>query len=146
MCQVSLNMGMLQLAIIHSWFWHHTVPINKLSLQAFVCKFSDLPKFWITWKKCIIWTYWLYFSFHVQQHCQDEDFNTRLRKLVWLKRLSCHSVSSTYLLSQKMVAEFGFTSMDFLDKKSKNWHSNLVGGTTSLLQLKPHQIHSTVYK
>ena len=52
--------------------------------------FSDLPMFWISWKKCIIWTNCFdYFSFHVQRHCQNEDSNTTLKKLAWLKWSVC---------------------------------------------------------
>ena len=39
------------------------------NLEAFVFKFSDLSKFWTSWKKSIIWTnYFYYFFFHVRQH------------------------------------------------------------------------------
>ena len=40
--------------------------------------------------RSVIWTnYFYYFSFHIRRHCQDEDSNTLLRKLTWLKRSAC---------------------------------------------------------
>ena len=62
--------------------------IDKLSLEAFICKFSGLTKFWISWNKCIIWANHFFF-FHIQRYCQDGDPNTKLRKLTWLKRSAC---------------------------------------------------------
>ena len=31
----------------------------------------------------------IYFSFHVRRNCQDEETNTTLMKLAWLKRSTC---------------------------------------------------------
>ena len=90
MHQALLNMGMLQLAItalsvLASHSTHRQAQSGRL-----VCKFSDLPMFWISWKKCIIWTnYFYYFSFHVRRHYQDEDSNLMLRILVSLKSSTC---------------------------------------------------------
>ena len=38
----------------------------------------------------MIWTNYFYcFFFHVRRHCQNEDSNTVLMKMAWLKRSAC---------------------------------------------------------
>ena len=79
MPQASFNMGVLQLAttslsVLASHSTHRQTQSGR-----FVCKFSDLLMFWISWKKCIIWTnYFFYFSFHLRRHYQNENFHFSL--------------------------------------------------------------------
>ena len=56
--------------------------IDKLSLEAFICKFSGLTKFWISWNKCIIWAnHFFFFSIY------NDIVKTAI--LIWLKRSAC---------------------------------------------------------
>lgn len=116
---------------------------------------SGLPKSWISWQKCrIIWTnYFYYFSFNVRWHWQDEDSNTTLRKLTWLKRLACPQCR----IDQHSVTKSSRTKLPvlppkfFIRKRGKNCHSNLTlkkwdftpWGTISFLLLKVR--HYTLY-
>ena len=88
----------------------------------------ELPKFWITSKKCIIWTnYFYYFSFHVRRNCQDEDSNTMLMKLAWLKRSACPQCRIDQLTITKNGDGVRFCLQGFSCRKKakKNCHSNL---------------------
>ena len=85
-----------------------------------------------------------YLSFHVRQHCQEEDSNTKLRKLAWFKR-------SLYPV-KKNGERIWFCLQDFsCQKKAKIassiwlWRREVLVHevTTSLLSLKSR--HNMLY-
>ena len=56
---------------------------NSILKQAFE-NFQIFLKYWISWKKSIIWTKYFYcFSFHLWRHCQGKDSNTTFRE-IWM--------------------------------------------------------------
>ena len=83
MRQPSLKVGALQLAITSLLVLapHSTHQLTQT--HAFE-NFQIFLKYWISWKKSIIWTKYFYcFSFHLWRHCQGKDSNTTFRE-IWM--------------------------------------------------------------